>query len=52
MTPNTAVKEFPKLQTVKQVKTFLGLANFYRRHVPRKAAISKLRTNRFNKERQ
>ena len=36
----TAVKDFPKPQTIKQVKNFLGLANFYRRHVPRMAAIS------------
>ena len=37
----TAVKDFPTLQTVKQVKSFLGLANFYRRYIPRIAAISR-----------
>ena len=37
----TAVKDFPRPQNVKQVKSFLGLANFYRRHLPRMAAISR-----------
>ena len=35
------VKDFPRPQTVKQVKSFLGLANFYRRHIPRMAVISR-----------
>ena len=37
----TAVKDFPRPQNVKQVKSFLGLANFYRRHIPGMAAISR-----------
>ena len=37
----TAMKEFPRPQTVKQVKNFLGLANFYRRHIPGMAAVSR-----------
>ena len=36
-----AVKDFPRPQTVKQVKSFLGLANFYRRHIPGMAVISR-----------
>ena len=35
------MKEFPRPQTVKQVKGFLGLANFYRRHIPRMAELSR-----------
>jgi len=34
-----AVKEFPKPQSVKEVQTFLGLVNFYRRHVHIMATI-------------
>jgi len=34
-----AVKEFPKPQSVKEVRTFLGLVNFYRRHVRNMATI-------------
>ena len=37
----TAVQDFPRPQNVKQVKSFLGLANFYRRHILRMAAISR-----------
>ena len=46
----TAVKEYPRPQTVKQVKSFLGLANFYRRHIPNMAAISRPLTNLTRKE--
>ena len=35
-----AVKEFPQPQTVKEVKRFLGLANFYRRHLQDMGIIS------------
>ena len=45
----TAVKEYPRPQTVKHVK-FLGLANFYRRHIPNMAAISRPLTNLSRKE--
>ena len=45
-----AVKEFPRPQCVKQVKSFLGLANFYRRHIPRMAAISRPLTNLTRKD--
>ena len=34
-----AAKEFPKPQSVKEVQTFLGLVNFYRRHVRNMATI-------------
>ena len=37
----SAVKEFPRLQSVKQIKSFLGLANFYQRHIPNMATISR-----------
>ena len=46
----TAVREYPRPQTVKQVKSFLGLANFYRRHIPNMAAISRPLTNLTRKE--
>ena len=46
----TAVKEFPRPQTVKQVKSFLGLANFYRRHIPRMAELSRPLTNLTRKD--
>ena len=46
----TAVKEFPRPQSVKQVKSFLGLANFYCRHIPNMAALSRPLTNLTRKE--
>ena len=46
----TAVKDFPKPQTVEQVKSFLGLVNFYRRHVPRMGAISRPLTDLTRKD--
>ena len=36
-----AVKSFPKPSKVKEVKSFLGLANFYRCHIPDMAIISR-----------
>ena len=46
----TAVNDFLKPQIVKQVNSFLGLANFYRRHVPRMAAISRPLTDLTRKD--
>ena len=36
-----AVKEFPQPTCCKEVKSFLGLINFYRRHLPNLAAITR-----------
>ena len=36
-----AVKSFPRPSKVKEVKSFLRLANFYRRHIPDMAIISR-----------
>ena len=36
-----AAKEFPRPQTVKEVKRFLGLANFYHQHLQDMGIISK-----------
>ena len=36
-----AVSKFPKPKNVKEVKSFLGLANFYKRHIPDMAVISR-----------
>jgi len=35
-----AVREFPRPQTVKEVKSFLGLVNYYRRHLHNLAIIA------------
>ena len=48
-----AIKLFSRPAMVKEVKQFLGLANFYRRHVRNMGMISEpLIANSFNKERQ
>ena len=39
-----AVRDFPIPKNVKEVKSFLGLANFYRRHIPDMATISRTLT--------
>ena len=39
-----AVRNFPIPKNVKEVKSFLGLANFYRRHIPDMATISRTLT--------
>jgi len=36
-----AIKQFPRPTTVKEAKRFLGLANFYRRHIRNMGMISK-----------
>ena len=36
-----AVSEFPRPNSLKEVRSFLGMANFYRRHIPSMAAISR-----------
>ena len=45
VTPNEqkihAVKQFPKPTCCKEVQSFLGLVNFYRRHVPNLAVIAR-----------
>lgn len=45
VTPNDqkiqAVKQFPKPTCCKEVQSFLGLVNFYRRHVPNLAVIAR-----------
>jgi len=44
-----AVKEFPRPQTSKNVKQFLGLAGYYRRFITNFSKIDKYLTN-LNKE--
>ena len=39
-----AVKDFPVPKNMKEVKSFLGLPNFYRRHIPDMAIISRTLT--------
>ena len=42
VTPNEqAVKQFSKPTCCKEVQSFLGLVNFYRRHVPNLAVIAR-----------
>lgn len=36
-----AVRNFPRLKSSKEVKSFLGLINFYRRHLPNFAAVAR-----------
>ena len=36
-----AVKEFPRPTTVKEVKSFLGLVNYYRRHLKNLAIVAR-----------
>ena len=45
-----AVKNFPRPTNVKEVKSFLGLANFYRRHIADMAVISRPLTALTRKE--
>ena len=45
-----AVREFPRPQTAKQVKSFLELTNFHRRHIPRMAAVSRSLTDLTRKD--
>ena len=45
-----AVQNFPKPQSVKDVRSFLGLASFYRRLVPHFADIAKALTQLTKKE--
>ena len=47
-----AVKEFPRPQSVKEVRTFLGLVNFYRKHVKNMAIICRPLTALTRKDRQ
>ena len=37
-----AVKNFPRPKSSKEFKSFLGLVNFYRRHLPNFAVIAQL----------
>ena len=39
-----AIKEFQRPTSCKEVKSFLGLVNFYRRHIPNLVAITRLLT--------
>ena len=36
-----AVAEFPQPKTIKEVRSFLGMANFYRRHIPSMATMAR-----------
>ena len=47
-----AVKEFPRPQSVKEVRTFLGLVTFYRKHVKNMAIICRPLTALTRKDRQ
>ena len=46
-----AVKQFPKPTCSKEVRSFLGLVNFYRRHVPNLAVIARPLTALTRKDR-
>ena len=47
-----AVKELPKPQSVKEVRTFLGLVNFYKRHIRNMATICRPLTALTEKDRK
>jgi len=48
----TAVRDFPRPQSVKEVRTFLGLVNFYRKHVKDMATVCLPLTALTRKDRQ
>jgi len=45
-----AVKEFPRPRTNKNIKQFLGLADYYRRFIPNLSKIAKPLTNLLKKD--
>ncbi|XP_020297189.1 uncharacterized protein LOC109861792 [Pseudomyrmex gracilis] len=46
------IKKFPKPQTAKQLRQFLGMLNFYRRFIPKAASRIKRLTKRTEKRRE
>jgi len=46
----STVKEFPRSQTSKNIKQFLGLAGYYRRFIPNFSKIAKSSTNFLKKD--